>query len=334
MKLFSPWKVSWRFAVFAVVLVSLFVMPLYSRETLEPLPLQVSGEPAVAEPADESALPWWGWSLILFVFCFALGIVAVMAGIGGGVLYVPLVASFFPFHIDFVRATGLLMALSGALAAGPGLLRRGLTNLRLVLPCALFASLGSLAGAVVGLRMNPQHVQLALGLCILAVVAIMLLSRNVEFPRVERSDRLSAWLGLRGAYHEASNGKTVRWRIHRTPVGLLLFVGVGFVAGMFGLGAGWASVPVLNLVLGVPLKMAVGSSVFMLSITGTTASWVYLKNGCWMPVMAIPSISGLMLGTSIGVKFLSRTRPRSIRYLVIVVMALAGLRSLLKGFGI
>ncbi|GAG32347.1 unnamed protein product, partial [marine sediment metagenome] len=244
--------------------------------------------------------------LILFVFCFALGIVAVMAGIGGGVLYVPLVASFFPFHIDFVRATGLLMALSGALAAGPGLLKRGLTNLRLVLPCALFASLGSLAGAVVGLRMDPRHVQLALGLCILAIVAIMLLSRNVEFPRVARSDRLSTWLGLRGAYHEASSGQTVQWRIHRTPVGLLLFIGVGFLAGMFGLGAGWANLPVLNLVLGVPLKMAVGSSVFMLSITDTTAAWVYMKSGCWMPVMAIPSIAGLMLGTSIGVKFLSR----------------------------
>jgi len=334
MKPFSPSRASWRPVVLAVVLVSVLVLPLYSQETLEALPSRGSDKAATAESAVESALPWWGWSLILFVFCFALGIVAVMAGIGGGVLYVPLVASFFPFHIDFVRATGLLMALSGALAAGPGLLKRGLTNLRLVLPCALFASLGGLAGAVVGLRMNPRHVQLALGLCILAIVAIMLLARNVEFPRVERSDRLSAWLGLQGIYHEASSGQTVRWRIHRMPVALLLFIGVGFLAGMFGLGAGWANLPVLNLVLGVPLKMAVGSSVFMLSITDTTAAWVYMKNGCWMPVMAIPSIAGLMLGTSIGVKFLSRTRPRSIRYLVIVVMILAGLRSLMKGFGI
>ena len=32
-----------------------------------------------------------------------LGVLAVMAGVGGGVLYVPLVSGFFPFHIDFVR---------------------------------------------------------------------------------------------------------------------------------------------------------------------------------------------------------------------------------------
>jgi hypothetical protein len=57
-------------------------------------------------------------------FCLVLGILAVMAGVGGGVLYVPLVSGFFPFHIDFVRGVGLMVALAGALAAGPGLLRR------------------------------------------------------------------------------------------------------------------------------------------------------------------------------------------------------------------
>ena len=75
---------------------------------------------------------------MLFVFCFVLGILAVMAGVGGGVLYVPLISGFFPFHIDFVRGAGLMVALAGALAAGPGLLRRNLANLRLALPVALW----------------------------------------------------------------------------------------------------------------------------------------------------------------------------------------------------
>nr|WP_276627654.1 hypothetical protein [Archaeoglobus fulgidus] len=49
-----------------------------------------------------------------------------MAGVGGGVLFVPLVSGFFPFHLDYVRGAGLFVALTGALAAGPGLLKRGL----------------------------------------------------------------------------------------------------------------------------------------------------------------------------------------------------------------
>ncbi|MBN2581469.1 MAG: sulfite exporter TauE/SafE family protein [Planctomycetes bacterium] len=301
-----------------------------------------AGEPAasLSEPVRETAaedgttLPWWAWSLILFVFCFAMGILAVMAGVGGGVLYVPLVAGFFPFHIDFVRATGLLIALSGALAAGPGLLKARLASLRLALPCALFASLGGVAGALIGLRMDPSVLQIALGVCVLAVVLLMLVARNVEIPEVLRSDRLSAGLNIGGAYFEESQNRSIPWRIHRTPLGLVMFIGVGFVAGMFGLGAGWASVPVLNLVMGVPLKLAVGSSVFMISINGAAAAWIYLNGGCWMPVMAVPSILGLMLGTSLGVKLLGRSRPRSIRYVIILVMVFAGVRSLLRGLGV
>lgn len=78
------------------------------------------------EPVATDNHPWWFWPVTLLFFCFILGIIAVMAGVGGGVLFVPLVSGFFPFHLDFVRGAGLLVALAGALAAGPGLLRRNL----------------------------------------------------------------------------------------------------------------------------------------------------------------------------------------------------------------
>ena len=78
-----------------------------------------------------SATPWWIWPLVLFVVTFVLGILAVLGGVGGGVLFVPIIGGFFPFNIDFVRGAGLLVALAGALAAGPGLLKRNLASLRL-----------------------------------------------------------------------------------------------------------------------------------------------------------------------------------------------------------
>ena len=51
-------------------------------------------------------MEWWIWPIALFVATFAMGIVAVLAGVGGGVLFVPIVSAFFPFHLDFVRAAG------------------------------------------------------------------------------------------------------------------------------------------------------------------------------------------------------------------------------------
>jgi uncharacterized protein len=105
------------------------------------------------------------------------------------------------------------------------------------------------------------------------------------------------------------------------------------MAGMFGLGAGWANVPVLNLMMGAPLKVAVGTSKFLLSITDTSAAWVYLNQGCVIPLMAIPSVVGLMFGSFAGVKLLAKAKPKFIRYMVIGVLLFAGGKALLKGLG-
>ena len=56
------------------------------------------------EMMEQSSLPWWAWPIILFLTAFFLGIIAIPAGVGGGVLFVPIVGGFFPFHLDFVRS--------------------------------------------------------------------------------------------------------------------------------------------------------------------------------------------------------------------------------------
>src|SRR3954451_802311 len=109
------------------------------------------------------AAPWWIWPIGLFAVTFLLGIVAVVAGVGGGVLFVPIVGGFFPFHLDFVRGAGLLLALAGTLSAGPMLLRSGFASLRLAMPLALAGSVASVAGAVIGLALPTDVVQTALG---------------------------------------------------------------------------------------------------------------------------------------------------------------------------
>jgi uncharacterized membrane protein YfcA len=287
--------------------------------------------------AVDTAKPWWFWPIVLFFFCLILGILAVMAGVGGGVLYVPLVSGFFPFHIDFVRGIGLMVALAGALAAGPGLLRRNLANLRLALPVALVASTCSVAGAMLGLylsALNPDIIQVCLGGTIVAIATLLLLSKNTEKPVVTKQDAIGLALGLGGAYWDDGAREVVEWKTHRTLLGLFMFILVGLLAGMFGLGAGWANVPVLNLLMGVPLKVSVATSKFLLSITDTSAAWIYLNRGCVIPLIGVPSIVGLMLGSLIGVKILAVAKPKMIRYIVIFVLFFAGLKAMDKGLGL
>jgi hypothetical protein len=291
--------------------------------------------PGDAVPAGSaSAIPWWVWPLALFIVTFILGILAVLGGVGGGVLFVPIVGGFFPFNIDFVRGAGLLVALAGALAAGPGLLKRNLASLRLALPVALIASAAAIVGAMIGLAMPANMVNILLGGTILFIVAIMATAKKSDFPVVPKPDALSQSLGIMGIYREESLGKDVEWNVHKTPMGLALFIVIGVMAGMFGLGAGWANVPVLNLLMGAPLKISVATSKFLLSITDTSAAWVYLNQGAVLPMIVVPSLVGIMLGSMIGVKILAKSKPKAIKYMVIGLLLFAGLRSLLKGLEI
>lgn len=321
-------RVCWPTLGFGAVGFLLLVMPTEVHAVQEVAAL---GGQEMGGVVDGGETAWWVWPLALFVMTFFMGILAALGGVGGGVLYVPIVSGFFPFHLDFVRGAGLLVALSGALAAGPGFLRMNLASLRLAMPVAIIASTCAIFGAMVGLALPTNIVQTALGATILGIVALMITAKKSTFPDVPKSDRLSSALRIYGVYTEASSGQEVDWRIHRTVTGLLLFIAIGFAAGMFGLGAGWANVPVLNLVMGAPLKISVATSKFLLSITDTSAAWIYLNQGCAIPMMVVPSLVGIMLGSFIGVRILRVAKPTFVRWIVIGMLLFAGAKAITKG---
>jgi len=209
-----------------------------------------------------------------------------------------------------------------------------MADLRLAVPVAVIASSCAIVGAMIGLALPAKIVNIALGGTILGIVAIMLMAKKSEYPDVKQADNLSTALRISGVYHEVSTGQDINWKIHRTPQGLATFIIIGVMAGMFGLGAGWANVPVLNLMMGAPLKVSVATSKFLLSITDTSAAWIYVNNGAVLPMMVAPSIIGIMLGSIVGVRILAKTKPAAIRYIVIAMLLFAGSRALLKGLGI
>ncbi|TMH29530.1 MAG: sulfite exporter TauE/SafE family protein [Betaproteobacteria bacterium] len=282
---------------------------------------------------DAAALPWWIWPIALFAVSFAIGIVAVLAGVGGGVLFVPIVGGLFPFHLDFVRGAGLMFALAGTLAAGPPLLRAGMASLRLVMPLALVGSIGSFAGALVGLSLRVELLQTLLGILIVGIAILIWRTRAADRAEVE-ADALGAFLRLEGEFVDPAAGMKIDWRTHRTLLGLGAFAAIGFIGGIFGLGAGFANVPALNLLMSAPLKVAVGSSGLLISVINSSAAWVYLERGALLPLIVVPAILGVMLGSRLGARLLGSTPAPVVRLLLIVVMLLAGLRALSRGLGV
>ena len=201
------------------------------------------------------------------------------------------------------------------------------------MPLALAGSVGAIVGAFLGLALPTRALQLSLGVIVLAIAWLMWATRKTGASLARVPDGLAAALGLSGQYPEASEGRLVQWTVHRTPAGLAAFAVIGVIGGMFGLGAGWANVPALTLLMGLPLKLAVGTSGLTMSIMNSSAAWVYLNEGALLPILHVPSILGVMLGARVGVRMLSRIQAGTARTIIIVVLLLAGARSLTQGLG-
>ncbi len=66
----------------------------------------------------------------------------------------------------------------------------------------------------------------------------------------------------------------MRYGAGRTAWGLAAAFGVGLVSGVFGVGGGWALVPVFNLVMGLPLKVACSEAAIALGDAAAVATYL------------------------------------------------------------
>jgi len=222
--------------------------------------------------------------------------------------------------------------MSGALSSVPSLFRRGISNIRASILFAFVASVASIAGAIVGILIPENIVQLLLGIIIFCIFLIMFFTKSSDYPQVKKTDKLAQIFEINGCYFDESIGKEVIWKAHNTLISIFIFLIIGFIGGMFGLGAGWANVPVLNIIAGFPLKVSVATSSFILLTSSSTAAWIYINKGALLPIIAVPSIIGVMLGAKLGVELLKKVKSQNIRKIVMILLLIACVRALLKAF--
>ncbi len=276
---------------------------------------------------------------VFLAISIVIGIIAVLGGVGGGVVFTPLMMGFTSIDSFVIRATGLLVAMAGSLVAARPFLNRGLANMRLLLmaavPYAVFAVIGAmLAGYVKASAGDTGEaiIRLVLGGLVIGIAFLIIFGgRRVEYPEVKNVDGITKRLALATSYYEQSLDKVVSYKIARAPVGILLFCFVGLISGLFGLGAGWAMVPALNLAMLAPLKVAAASSKVLIGIGDTAAVWPYMMDGGIFALFAVPCVIGLVIGTIIGAKIMLRVKAGFVRYLIIAVMFGSGIKLVLDG---
>jgi len=275
-----------------------------------------------------------------FLLSFAIALVAVIAGIGGGVIFTPIMLAFTPINTVIIRGTGLIVAMfSGLISTGP-FMRSGLANLKLVILCACAYGIGAFAGAqgalVLAQSMGASGdavVRLSLGIIVLFVGSYFIWGgTKIEWPEVKKVDRFTKWLKLGQPYYEQSLNKVIDYKLTRAGGMIFAIIGVGLVSGFFGMGGGWAAVPALNLIMGVPVKVASACSGVLLGIGDCIAVWPYLLAGAILPIFVAPWLVGQVLGGRAGAFLLIKIKAGFVRFILIGVLFFSAFSLLTKGF--
>jgi len=134
------------------------------------------------------------------------------------------------------------------------------------------------------------------------------------------------------SYADPLSGKTVTYGIRHLPLGLGASFLAGNVSGLLGVGGGIIKVPIMTLVMGIPLRAAIGTSNFMIGITAATSAVIYYQHGYVDPSIAIPTALGVLIGAQAGTRIGSRVQSARLKLLFQGLLLVFAVQMLYKAF--
>ena len=123
------------------------------------------------------------------------------------------------------------------------------------------------------------------------------------------------------------------YRVRNLGRGVLGSLLAGLVSALFGVGGGIVKVPVMNLVMGVPIRVATATSNLMIGVTASAGALVYLFRGGIDPYVAAPTALGVFAGASLASRLSDRVDLGILRLLFVVVLVVTASQMALRGIG-
>jgi len=271
---------------------------------------------------------------ILFATSLFAGFVGAMMGVGGGIILVPVLTSLLSVPIRVAIGASMFAVVATSSAASAVYVREKLTNLSLGVLFSGLTVLGALLGVLAGITSPSAVIYLVFSFVLLCAAWLMFRRHKGRASPVGSGGFLEQSLRLSGAFEDAATGEIVEYGVRRIPLGALGMVLAGLISGMLGIGGGIFQVPVMDAVMGIPIKAATATSNFMMGITAATGAIAYLVMGYVHPEIAGPVVVGVFLGSGLGARVMPHVRDSRLRFLFIgmlvilaVVMARKGVSS-------
>ncbi|MBN2078090.1 MAG: sulfite exporter TauE/SafE family protein [Spirochaetes bacterium] len=257
---------------------------------------------------------------VVVLIIFALTVVMIMSGRGGGNFYVAaLVLSGIPMHTASTTSQFILLvsALMGAIVFG----RAKSMSIPLVF---FFGGINATLAFFGGFTAHAFG-----GTTLKIVLSLLLFIAGVTMFFPERQANKSAI--SRFGYWNIKEG--AEQYVINLWLAVPLTMVTGFFSGMVGISGGSFLVPLMVVGCGVPMRTAVGTATAMLAATALTGFSGNALHGGFDPILAIPCGGVAILGGFIGSRIALKTKPKNLKQIsgaLTIVAAILMLANALK----
>lgn len=264
------------------------------------------------------------------VLLLGVAIGAVLGGLGGGgaILTVPALVYVIGQGAQEATTASLvivgLTALVGVLSYTSG----SQVRWRLALTFGLVGFPATWAGTQLNHQVDPDVLLLGFAVLMCVAAAAMLSDRGQggTTPEPDGGANVSARTGRPGGVTLAGDGsaggvalaaRTTHKPspVERLPVAAVVAtaLAVGLVTGFFGVGGGFVVVPALVLVLRLPMRQAVGTSLLIVALNSATSLVSRLPSATFDWAVIVPFTLAAMLATLAGKRVAGRLPARTLK---------------------
>jgi uncharacterized protein len=262
------------------------------------------------------------------------GVFGSLLGLGGGILIVPILTLGFGLDLREAVGVSLISVIMTSSAAAGVYLERHVANMRLGMTLELFTALGALVGGSIAFLL-AENVLEGLFAVLLGYVAF-----TMARPRTETAhDTSTLDIDPDDEAEPAQEVSTLErlsgegYRVRNLGLGIVGASFAGIVSALLGIGGGIIKVPLMNVGMGVPLRVATATSNMMIGITAAASAIIYVARGGIDVYSAAPTAIGVFLGASAGSRLAHRVDLRILRWLFVVVLIYTAIQMLLRALG-
>ena len=273
-------------------------------------------------------MPEW---LLLLLLGFGTGAYGVLIGAGGGFILAPILLIFFDLEPEVVAGTTLGMVALSSLSGTHAYRRMGLIDYRSGLLFAAAAIPGAVLGPFVVTQIAGDTFRILFGILLLGLT-LQLLLRPIESEERTGEPTPDTGPDRGGRQITAADGQVFEYRFNE-PLATSINVVLGFMSSFFGTGGGFLRTPILISLFSFPVRVAVATSLFALSIytTAGAATHAALGHVDWYPTFVWAGL-GLVVGSQVGALSSARIKSRWIVRLLGVAVFSVGVSLLVQGF--